>query len=332
MRTENLPAACPGATCITGDLAFYDGGGNLHQGGAVVSISDNVVVVQYQNPPNPVADARIGLVRARALVDITGTPTPLRADTPFGGSNRTSLGSAAVAGAPGGGNTANIEPTGAALVNNGNSNQINFTFETNVAAGGASPDCFTATSSNNRRLFGDGISISGNTVTVTFDGMQEFSEMITRAGIEAPDGGAPCVQSTTGAVPNTMAGLPVGGNVGAVATGYTDAPEPLGGTKSGGNVTVPVDQRVDQSTINLGAVNLLDNQGNTISGPPSSAAVNGNGSPTDPHSVTFTFDPVAVGNAAGIQLLPGALLSFPTNPNNEMTSEPSIVQTFALTG
>jgi hypothetical protein len=322
---QQLAAGCPGAGCITFDLMFYDGGGNLHQGGALISVSDNIAVVQYQNPPDAVSDARIGVVRHEA----TAGGNDLEADTPPGGNLWTSFGSAGVAGAPGSGNTANIEPTGAALVNGGNSNQVNFTFETNVAAGGASPACFTVTSANDNREFGDAISISGNTVTVTFNGIQLLTENLVRAAVTQPDAGPPCVQSTTGAVPNTMAGLPIGGNVGAVATGYTTGPEALGGiTVSGGNVTVPVDARVDPTSVNFGSINLLDDQGNPIGGAPSNASVTGNGSPTDPHAVMFTFDPVSVAAASGMQWLDNAMSSFPGQ--DEVDDEDVEPQTFAL--
>jgi hypothetical protein len=354
VSTDNLPGNCPGATCPTQDLLFYDGGGTLHgntaANQAIISISDNVVVVQYSNPPDPVADARIGLVRHAAQANDPGGPVFLLADTPFtamGAKLRfVTLGTAAVAGVAGSGNTALIEPTGAALVNGGNSNQIDFTFETNVAAGAASAGCFTATASDTARLFGDAVSVNNNVVTVTFAGMQDFTERITRAGVQAPDPGptpippaadpANCVQSATGAVVNTMAGLPVGGNVGAVATGYTDGPEALAGiTVSGGNVTVPIDQRLAQNGVTLGRIHLLDDQGNAIGGPPSNAAVTGNGSATDPHAVTFTFDPVAVAAAAGMQWLgyptgPAALATPPNAPNDEMIQKLNSPQTFAL--
>jgi hypothetical protein len=355
VREDNLSAGCPGADCITDNFLYYDGGGNLHGrgGAAIISISGNVVVVQYQNPPDPVADARIGLVQdhAFAVEDPGGANifNPIRADTPGLHSTRTSVGSVGVAGAAGSGNTADIEATGAALVNNGNSNQINFTFENNVATGaGFDPDCFVAVTSNNNQLNGDAASITDNVVTVTFNGMQNISEMIVRAGIQTPDPGGVfdpgfgtlnCVQSATGAVPNTMAGLPVGGNVGAVATGYTVGPEALAGaTFSGGNVTVPVDQRVDPASFGFGTLNqvvLLDDQGNPIGGPPSAASVTGNGSPTDPHAVTFTFDPVAVSAARGLQLL-GAPWSgsalwtfpFPGGVDNFFTQH-NVTQVFA---
>jgi hypothetical protein len=332
--TDSLPGGCPGAGCITTDFLFYDGGGALHGNGgaAIISVSDNIIVVQYLNPPDPVADARIGLVRhgAEALGN--------RIDADSDG-DETSFGSAGVAGTPGSGNTASIEPTGAALVNGGNSNQVNFTFETNVAAGLASPACFTVTSANDNREFGDAISINGNTVTVTFNGIQVLTENLVRAAVVAPDPGPTptppaadpnnCVQSTTGAVPNTMAGLPIGGNVGAVATGYTTGPEALGGiTVSGGNITVPVDARVDPTSINLGDINLLDDQGNVLGGAPSNASVTGNGSPTDPHAVTFTYDPVAVAAAAGMQWLDNAMSSF--SGQDEVDDEDTVPQTFAL--
>ena len=359
VNQDALAAGCPGAGCGTRDFMFYDGAGALHGNTAVaqaiISVSDNVVVVQYTNPPDPVADARIGVVRSHAQT-ITGGPTftQLEADTPFG-ADQSSLGSAAVAGVAGSGNTSLIEPTGAALVNGGNSNQIDFTFETNVALGPGSPDCFTATSSNNKRTYGDAASVSGNVVTVTFNGMQLFTEQMTRAGIQSPDPSAAgpgpqpsgssqagftnpqaipagnCVQSTTGAVGNTMAGLPIGGNVGAVATGYTTGPEALAGvTRSGGNVTVPVDARVDPGNLSLGDVNLLDDQGNVIGGTPSSASVTGNGSPTDPHAVTFTFDPVAVAAARGMQLFADAISTFPDPDVDEVDNEVNVTQVFAL--
>ena len=56
INQDALPAACPGSSCSSTDLLFYDGGGNLHgnsAGDIVVGITDNVVVVQYPNPPDP---------------------------------------------------------------------------------------------------------------------------------------------------------------------------------------------------------------------------------------------------------------------------------------
>jgi len=353
--TDNLSGtACPGAPCISDNFLYYDGGGNLHGrgGAAVISISGNIVVVQYDpTAGDAVNDARIGLVQDHAFLFDLATPAfflPVRADTPGLHSTRTSVGTAAVAGAPGAGNTASIEATGAALVNNGNSNQINFTFETNVATGGGfDPDCFVAVTSNNNQEFGDAASISGNVVTVTFNGLQNITELVVRAGIQTPDPGGVftggfgtqnCVQSATGAVPNTMAGLPVGGNVGAVATGYIDGPDALGGaTVSGGTVTVPVDQRVDPSNIDLVCIALVDDQGNIIGTPPSSASVLGNGSPNDPHSVSLTFDPVAVSAAAGMRISgrpwfacgnPPALTTFDA-PDN-FGDQQNVEQVFAL--
>jgi len=368
VRTSELGATCPGNTnsspnCFTTDFMFYDGAGNLHgndisgntttpafSGPNIISITNNVIVVQY-DPDNgdSVADARIGVVAARAEECHANTTFPtirtgacddveIEANTPSGGSKRTSLGSQPVAGAAGAGNTAKIELTSGVVTNGGNSNQIDFTFESPIAAGAASPDCFTATTSNNRRLFGDGVSVAGNVATVTFNGMQLISEMITRAGVNAPDPDEPdfngqgsnCVSSVSTQVGNTMGSVPVGGNIGAVGTGYTTGPDSLGfGPISGGQVNVRIDQRADDANINTNCVDLLDNQGNFLQSP-STAFVTGNGDPNAPHSVTFTFDPFNVGQMAGILMFGCALRTFGSGGNDEFDSEFTIDQVFAV--
>jgi hypothetical protein len=192
----------------------------------------------------------------------------------------------------------------------GDSNQIIYRFDGNVALtsiGLNNPgDCFTAVVSNAQREFASGAATGPgpNEVTATFahgDGLQQFSEMVVAASVENLDGD--CVRSTTGEVPNTIGGKPVGDNQDAFATGYTDGPDALGLSRSGGDMRVRVDQRVKQSGINTGCVNLINAQGAPFGPSPNNASVLGNGSPFDVHVVVFSFDPDAAAQASGLQLI-----------------------------
>jgi hypothetical protein len=301
--------------CPTDDFWFYDQAGNLHgdtffgTSPVIVSISDNLVTVQYSaTDGDAVNDATIALNPARA--SYAGT---LRSDTPFGGSNRNPMLSVAVPGSSG--NTDQLDLVGGVaatrLVANGDSNQIAFQFDGNVAltsVGLNEPgECFTAVLSNAQREYATAATATGNTVTATFangDGLQQFSEMVVAASVENLDGD--CVQSTTGGVTNTMGGKPVGNNADAFALGYTDGPDALGLSRSGGDMRVRVDQRVDPDQVSgkfLGCVSLVNSQGAPFGPNPSSGAVLGNGSPFDTHVVVYSFDPDAASQASGLQLL-----------------------------
>ena len=104
-----------------------------------------------------------------------------------------------------------------------------------------------------------------------------------------------CVQSTTGGVFSAIGGKPVGNNADAFALGYTDGPDALGLSRSGGDMRVRIDQRTDPGELSgdLGCINLINAQGAQFGPSPSSAAVLGNGSPFDTHVVVFSFDPDA---------------------------------------
>jgi len=327
--------------CWTTDFLFYTGDGDLHgdTGAAIISITDNVVVVDYSGTVGPptndaVSDARIALVNERA--DSTGVPNPpgtndagrLRSDQCCGGSKRNPMFSVAVPGS--GGNTSSIDFTSAETVAGGDSSQIAFHFDGQVsltARGLNNPDdCFIAVLSNANLEPATSAIASGDTVFATFNGgetLQQFSELAIGASVQQPkqvgpdvmqDPGVPlpnseCVRSATGQVPNTMGGKPVGGNEGAVGTGYTTGPDALGlsrGPAGSGILRVRVDQRVEPgfgNGIEPMCIRLIDDQGAPFGPFPTSAAVTGNGSPYDAHVVQLTFDPTAADQAAGLQLL-----------------------------
>jgi hypothetical protein len=314
---------CSSPPCATEEFLFYDQAGNLHGNGfsfangagpVIVAVSDNLVTVQY-NATNgdAVNDATVALNPRRADGETGGGPIdssgPLRADTPFGGSNRNPSLSVAVPGSSG--NTDQLDLVGGVaatrLVANGDSNQIAFQFDGNVAltsTGLNSPgECFAAVISNAQSEFAESATATGNTVTATFsdgDGLQQFSEMVVAASVLNQE----CVQSTTGGVFNTFGGKPVGNNADAFALGYTDGPDALGLSRSGGDMRVRVDQRVDPGEITeLGCINLINAQGAPFGPSPSSAAVLGNGSPFDTHVVVFSFDPDAASEASGQHLV-----------------------------
>jgi hypothetical protein len=311
-QNVNENGLCSSPPCGTDDYWFYSQDGDLHGellgigGPAIIAISDNLVTVQYDaTAGDAVNDATVALVNRRASGPIAGT---LRSDTPFGGSNRNPELSVAVPGTSG--NTDQLDLVGGVaatrLVSNGDSNQIAFQFDGNVALtsqGLNEPeDCFAAVISNAQSEFATSATATGNTVTATFangDGLQQFSEMVVGASVLDED----CVQSTTGGVFNTEGGKPVGNNADAFALGYTDGPDALGLSRSGGDMRVRVDQRVDPGEIDTGCVNLINAQGAPFGPGPSSAAVLGNGSPFDTHVVVFSFDPDAASQASGLQLL-----------------------------
>jgi hypothetical protein len=220
--------------------------------------------------------------------------------------------------------------------------------------------CFFAVISNANLEPATSAVASGNTVTATFaneDTLETFSEMAIAASVHEPDevgeGGIavrgeqpgvpreePCVQSTTGQVPNTMGGKPVGGNVGAVGTGYTTGPDALGLSRGtgAGTLRLRIDQRAEQDDIEESCIRLIDDQGAPFGPAPGSAAVQGNGSPYDPHVVTLAFDPDAASQAAGLQLLGepdngldcGTALD--TFNGSEFESEHNVSQVFGFGG
>jgi hypothetical protein len=250
-------ALCSNPPCPTSSFWFYDQAGELHgetfngvDAPVIVAVSDNLVTVQYSaTDGDAVNDATVALNPARAN---SGAGT-LRADTPFGGSNRNPMLSVAVPGSSG--NTDGLDLVGGTaatrLAANGDSNQIIYRFDGNVAltsTGLNNPGaCFTAVVSNAQREFATG-AVTGpgpNEVTATFsngDGLQLFSEMVVAASVENAvtsnniKNETPCVQSTTGQVPNTMGGKPVGNNADAFALGYTDGPDVLGLSRAGGDI------------------------------------------------------------------------------------------------
>jgi hypothetical protein len=320
-QNVNEDALCPNGTgtfgpgipeCASDAFDFYSQDGTLHFEGAIVSISDNLVTVQYDaTNGDAVNDATVALVtpRARTFVITCCFIGELRSDTPFGGSNRNPLLSVAVPSSSG--NTDQLDLVGGTaatrLAADGDSNQIIFRFDGNVALtnqGLTEPGaCFWAVISNGQNEFATGAATGPgpNEVTATFaggDGLQQFSEMVVAATVVRES----CVQSTTGQVFNTEGGKPVGDNQDAFATGYTDGPDALGLSRVGGDMRVRVDQRVDPDELNAGCVRLINAQGAQFGPTPSSAAVLGNGSPFDTHVVVFSFDPDAASQASGLQL------------------------------
>jgi hypothetical protein len=323
-QNVNEDALCASPPCPTRSFQFYSQDGNTHGattgvfgpgGAAIVAVSDNLVTVQYDaTAGDAVNDATIAVIASRARTCetvICNTGGALRSDTPFGGSNRNFPLSVAVPGSSG--NTDLLDLVGGTadtrLTANGNSNQITYRFDGNVALGEAGLDrpeiCFSADLSNAKDEFATGAATGPGTneITATFargDGLQQFSEMVVAATVT---GGPPCVRSTTGQVANTTGGKPVGDNQDAFALGYTDGPDALGLSRSGGDMRVRVDQRVKPSEINTGCVNLVNAQGAPFGPSPNSASVLGNGSPFDTHVVVFSFDPDAAAQASGLQLL-----------------------------
>jgi hypothetical protein len=202
-----------------------------------------------------------------------------------------------------------------------NGSAIDYTFDQPVTV--VNPANFRATLSNGSEIAGTSATISGNTVRVSFTfggiSLSEIDEYVVKADVLA--GAVTGVNPPN--PPNVPATVPVGGNAGAFARGFTTGQDAFGASfASNGVVTVDMDQR--GIAANAGGFILLDTNGNPIPGAATSVTF-----PTQaagPQVVPAQFTPAQVAVAKGIEILgqPNSPGPFPVSTETLAISVPAL--------
>ena len=319
-----------------GGFAIYDVNGNRTDNLGInpidpttagnVTVAGNVVSVRF--PPNTVTGAvravvLPGAVRARATGNDVQMPIwhAARPGT-SGNTNRPDLLSASVS------------ATTATFV-------YDELFSLAPAAGGVtSAQRFYVTASDGTVFFGTSATLSGgtgptngNTVTVTLapsgvappgglgttppgpgqTGVNPANANEYFVAASAAEGAVIATSPPMAGQPSTAGGLPVGGNAGALATGWTTGPEAMRATINNtmGVVSLLLDQRF--SLFDLAGFDLLDDTGAVIA--TNALQVSGAGGAAGQQTANVQFTAAQVQSARGILLRRGALTTFMGYPN-----------------
>ncbi|WP_354699188.1 hypothetical protein DSM112329_04897 [Paraconexibacter sp. AEG42_29] len=114
------------------------------------------------------------------------------------------------------------------------------------------------------------------------------------------------VQAQADTTPSAPGGVPIGGNAGAKATGFTTGPDAVQATYSGANVVVTLDSRIlTGAALSPAGFQLLADDGTVIGGVPT-ATPQAQGIP-GPSRVNLLYNTTAVANARALRLLPGTV-------------------------
>ncbi|WP_354699197.1 hypothetical protein DSM112329_04906 [Paraconexibacter sp. AEG42_29] len=182
-----------------------------------------------------------------------------------------------------------------------------YTFDKAVATPG--PTVFFA-------YLSDTVAYPSTSATIVGDGKQvqaqfnvdQFTEYLVGAAVIPGS-----VVAQADGTPSPYGGVPIGGNAGAKATGFTSSPDAVQASYSGANVVVTLDSRVNPGSVDATDFDLLADDGTVIGGTPTATA-QAQGVP-GPSRVNLLYNTTAVGNARAIRLLPGAVatpvLGFP---------------------
>ena len=305
-----------GSPIRANNFEFYDAAGNIHDGVTITGI-DSVGDVRVNFGKTVVTSNAVIANIDSCIGNVNGcTGVVGQSDTP---DPETYAPEASVTVPGTGGVTALPDLVSTTLVP-GSSNQIDYTFDKNVAS--ATADDFQAYTSNGDDILGKSAVVlpDGTTVRVTFSS-PNVSSYLEEIVWGEEDGGA--VTDTNGNG-NTFGGKPAGDNAGAFATGFTNGPDATSVTfdKTSGQVTVFFDQRVaanaaGQPVDNTGAViplgrwTLLDANGNAL-GNPSTATVQSTGPYQS--SVLLTFSNPALVSVAQSLEISGNQASSGANP------------------
>jgi len=180
---------------------------------------------------------------------------------------------------------------------------VSFVFDETITAANAAS--FYATRSDGTNVGGTVSIANGNTVNLSVTDGGAQNEYLVAA--TALDGGVTGVVAPAGRL-STAGGLPIGGNAGAFATGFTTGPEALRATFSAqtGVASVLLDQRFNTGII--GGFILFDDAGTQIG--TSLVSASGAGGAAGQATAQASFTPAQLTGARSIQLIPGALTTF----------------------
>ncbi len=274
-----------------GDFFFANAGGTeVPATGAPVVVNGNQVNVPF-GAVNGVGGAD---VRTATVAGLTGSGTTHNASgDPESGSPLATL---PVPGTSGG----SVRPivTSAAI---NSPNTIDFTFSSGVGTVASGASFFAYTSNSIPVGSASAVVTGANTVRATFPtNVQSFYEELVRAGAV---GGA---VTGANANPNLPSGVAVGGNVGAFATGFTNAPDArsVKFDNASGTVTVDFDQRIVTPPNAAGFI-LHAADGSTLA-TGTTASVTQSSSPSDAF-VALQFSPQLLTQAAFLEITAGAV-------------------------
>ncbi len=201
-------------------------------------------------------------------------------------------------------------------------NTIDLTFNSGVGTAGASTN-YAAYTSDGQLVFASGAIVTGaDTVRATFPmGVQSVYEEFVRVGV------GPGAVTGANSNPNITGGVAVGGNMGAFATGFTNAPDArsLKLDNASGTATVDFDQRVDPASL-MGAKFVLHAaDGSVLTAASGTPSLTQGSSPSDAF-IALQFTPQELSQAAFLEIDAGAVSTF---GGNGFTAAPSVVQEIA---
>ncbi|WP_040599969.1 hypothetical protein, partial [Patulibacter medicamentivorans] len=144
------------------------------------------------------------------------------------------------------------------------------------------------------------VNADGKSVTVNFPNpianlsQEHFVEALAFAGAIQNANGIPAIGDT----------VPIGGNAGALATGWTSAPDATSATfnKSNGQVDVTLDTRLTIPSVNPASFTLVDDNGDTIVAGAASVVSEGSNGAPGPQTIRLQFLPNQVAVASAIEI------------------------------
>jgi len=270
---------------------FNDQAGTVFTGIAspVPVITGNVVSVRFA--PGVVATAVRGYVDAAAV----------QARTTGADANATDF-SVARPGSSGLTNRPDLQSTSLSA----GGTTVDFVFDETIGGVPAAGSFFVDLADGTFRAATGAAIVNGNTVRATFAGGDSQNEYFI--GADVADSAGIFGLALPAARTNTAGGLPVGGNAGAFATGFTTGPEALrvAFDNSTGVASILLDQRF--FTSNSTSFLLIDDSGTQLAAAPIS--VSGAGGAAGQSTVRVSFTPAQLSGARSIGLNGGALTTF----------------------
>ncbi len=270
-------------SAVAARFRFNDRDGNVATGTAA-TIAANVVAVRF-----PVGSASTPSVAnaVRAFVD----PAAVQARATGNDANGARLSATR----PGGsGFTTRPDLQSATLAADGTT--VDFVFDETIA-GTPAPANFVVTRSDTGAVAASSVMIvNNNTVRAVIPNGASQNEYFVIADVASA-----AVTSATSGLTSTAGGLPVGGNAGAFATGFTTGPEALRVSfdNATGVASILLDQRFNASDNDF---RLIDDSGTQLAVTPIN--ISGSGGAAGQATVRVSFTPAELRGARSIQIVP----------------------------
>ncbi|EHN10951.1 hypothetical protein PAI11_21800 [Patulibacter medicamentivorans] len=269
-------------------FSFVKASGAVVVGTGINSYSDYEVGVRFPAGPSNL------VTEAKRVVVVPGAVQARNRTGLFAGLNP--IGHAAVPGTSG--LTALPDLVSAELGSTGGSTSITYHYDEPIKSPIA--PLFYAYTATDEFVSGSNavVNADGTSVTVNFPNpADKAQEHFVHAGQVV--GG---IQSANGQF-GIGGGVPIGGNAGALSTGWTSAPDATSATinKSNGQVDITLDSRTNGTTFSGPDFHLLDSNGDVIAGVPTLVSLGSTGAP-GPQTIRIQFLPSEVAAATAIQI------------------------------